>query len=313
MVCWKFLNGASINPSVPGNSETIESPASRGEHASKTPDEHLYIDLFIRGQDHRINSVKFSLPGILHGFNGIQIKRIEEYQLAIEKARSILSSICGHQVTFGQIRRFDFAYNIPCDPQYFLRAFRIARHPWITKDSCQYRNNSTQLMGKNYTFSIYDKTHQRQNKAGFPHDGPLPIGGKSLRIELQAKTKNAVRRLYGTRPEEPVYIIDPVQAWGAFRDAFLIFPIATVPATKCSEKALIALCERSGVTLPDGTPVYDWWAIGKDRETIRKARRQIISYSFPSEGFDLKQLLPERWPTRFIDVHRNGSEHEVCL
>lgn len=69
------------------------------------------------------------MPEILHGFNGIQIKTRKEYNDALAKAAELIQQLSATVLRFGEFTRFDYAYNVPCDPQALSQVLRVEQHP----------------------------------------------------------------------------------------------------------------------------------------------------------------------------------------
>jgi|GEM_PF-2453639 len=283
-------------------------PKHRFTAVRKRP--HIHIS----GIDGRLEKALFHLPEVLHGYNGIQIKSQAELDAALERARELIAEITCTRVSFGIFTRVDFAYNLPCHPPALLASLNNLRHPSIRKNTVRYQNNAVQWTGGAYTLSVYPKNHRRADKKGFPHDRHFETEDNHLRIEVQAKTKAAVKKLFGTDGVAPHKTLQFHTIWAGYRKFLSKMPVgATTNAGPCDLLPLLSLCNQQGVRLPCGKSVLDWWKEGKQPETIRKVLREINGISFTGESFNLTDLIPVDPPTRFLDVLPDGSTREVIV
>jgi len=264
----------------------------------------IHRDPFIRitGRDGKLNRVTCHLPEILHGYNGVQIKSQRELDQALAILLLIVAEIADN-IFLENFLRIDFAFNIPCDPGQTLNALKGVRHPLIRKTATSYQNNGMQLKGVNYTLSLYSKSHRRTDKSGFPHDRHFSPGDNHLRVEVQAKTKAAVRKLF----DAPYRTLDFATLWASARKFIAMLPAGTRSGDPCTLFAALALLEQNNIRHPNGLTAIEWWMAGKEPETIRKELRKIRAIQHTWSPFSLVDLIPETPPVDFLDVLRDGS------
>lgn len=274
---------------------------------------HINPHIYLRGAAGMINKATFSLPEVLHGSNGIQIKTEKEYHDALSKATALIQRVSATGMQFGEFTRVDYAYNVPCNPYELSSVLRAANHPMIRTDKVRYRNNGFQLIGKVFTISGYSKSHHRTTKAGVPRNRHFGPEEHHFRLEVQAKTASAVRRLYGGPDATPVRELNFNQAWKEYRDFLLKLEQQRIPASKCCLLSLVALCEQNGVRHPSGVSALDWWCKGKCPETIRKGIREMARMTLGEKLLPLQDFLPPDPPTKFVDVLGDGTERDVVI
>ena len=268
----------------------------------------IHRDPFIRitgritGRDGKLNRVTCHLPEILHGYNGVQIKSQRELDQALAILLLIVAEIADN-IFLENFLRIDFAFNIPCDPSQTLNALKGVRHPLIRKTATAYQHNAIQLKGVSYTLSIYNKSHRRTDKSGFPHDRHFSPGDNHLRVEVQAKTKAAVRKLF----DAPYRTLDFAALWASARKFIAMLPAGTRSGDPCTLFAALALLEQNNIRHPSGLTSIEWWMAGKEPETIRKELRKIKAIQHTWSPFSLVDLIPETPPVDFLDVLRDGS------
>jgi len=256
----------------------------------------------ITDRDGKLNRVTCHLPEILHGYNGIQIKSQFELDQALARLLEIVGEIA--DLTFLETYlRIDFAFNIPCDPGQTLNALKGTRHPWIRKTATAYQHNAVQLKGVNYTLSLYCKSHRRTDKSGFPHDHHFSPQDNHLRVEVQAKTKSAVRKLF----DAPYRTLDFAALWTSARKFIAMLPAGRASGDPCTLFAALALLEQNKIRHPSGMSPIEWWKVGKEPETVRKELRKIKAIQHAWSPFSLVDLIPETPPVDFLDVLPNGT------
>lgn len=264
----------------------------------------IHRDPFIRitGRDGKLNRVTCQLPEILHGYNGVQIKSQAELDQALAILLVIVAEIADNIFLEGFLR-IDFAFNIPCNPGEVINALKSTRHPLIRKTATSYQNNAVQLKGVNYSLSAYCKGHRRTDKSGFPHDRHFSAQDNHIRVEVQAKTKAAVRKLF----DAPYRTLDFAALWTGFRKFISMLPAGKASGDPCTLFAALALLELNNIRHPSGMTPLEWWKVGKEPETVRKELRKIRAIQHTWGPFSLVDLIPETPPVDFLDVLRDGS------
>ena len=266
-----------------------------------------FID--VRVVDGNFEKASFSLPEVLHGCNGMQIKSQMEVDQAMQRAKELIGEMADAPVRVLRFLRVDFAYNYECDVPSMLARLQQLKHPRIRKDGVRYQNNGIQLAGVQFTLSLYSKTAQRIKKSGLPRDRRVLRGERCLRIEFQAKTPKAIKSWL--RQDDELYRLDFARLWKAFHAFLAESPRETVFDGPCTLSSAIALLHRNDIRLPGGLSAYNWWAHGKSPDTIRKDGRKILNISFGGSSLRLADMVPAEPPADFFDVYPDGSGRRV--
>lgn len=270
---------------------------------------HKNPHIFVVGDTGRLRKARFEVPEVLHGFNGRQIKNQFELDAAMTKARAIISELCVPEVHFEKVCRIDVAFNVRCNPAQLLAGLQVLKHPWIRRTKVHYQGNAVQFIGEDFALSIYCKSHRRCSKRGIPHNRPFDAADNHLRIEVQARTRKAVERLY----DGPVGTLDFEALWKGFRFFLSLLPEAAIYEGPCTLLPLLKLAHENGLCLPCGKGVLDWWKENKKAQTITREMRQMAGLTFHPSAVNLVDLIPSTLPTEFLDVMPDGSTEVVLV
>ncbi len=270
---------------------------------------HSHPHIFVTGHDGSIAKVSASLPEVIHGYNGRQIKGQAELDESIERLQAIVLPLAEGLLYYNRVTRLDFAYHVEGDPRRILSALRNTKHPRIRLDKVEYRTNSIQLIGRKFALSIYSKSHQKSGRTGIPKAREFGPADKHLRIEVQARTKDAVSQLFGANETAFFQRLDYSRLWSGYRD----FIDQLTPGNCCRERPnfshdqLLQYCIAEGVQLPGGLLVSSWWAASQKPETIRKKYAAARKIAWSIGEFRLADLIPVSPPSNYFDVYPEQS------
>lgn len=300
--------------------------------------QHKTSKLVCVGDADRILVFQVSLPGLLHGCNGMLIKNNLECQLAFQKLVDTLSEISSPPDTpylFHEVKRLDLTLNVLHPAKILIPTHRFAKHPWIKRKSITFGETSSQYNkisgvsnnGDNIKFLLYDKKLEisHGNAAADKTDS------KSTRIEFQLLNTKMIRRaldlIKEIDPELPTRLENwlltpfPIPAdyhWDYWRlysvwRALLLMtqPVKQLPKTKADTLTLIEICEANNVTLPNGMRVLDWYNSRVNKRARDEMRKKLEKHSLLWNDFSWEKELPENHPPTVVDVLSDGSEKEV--
>ena len=279
-----------------------QAPGSSSE--CKLQGTHEPSGLYVYGTPTELRGWSGSLPGILHGFNGVQLKNDTERDAALLRVHHILNEVSdlpGQTETF---RRLDIVTNIAHDePERMVLALRNAHHPWIRRATEKYANGNIRFPGTEAVFQAYWKLP------------PARTGAKRkawktpgvLRLELQLKTADKIAQFLDLE-EPPVRELPPMATiYGKFREFMLGFPRCEQRADKCSMAALLALCESRDLHLPGGETVMDWHRRSVGDSGHAKMRSKVAAITAHFLDIDWANLLPADTLPATVDVDLDGT------
>ena len=276
-----------------------------GEPRWSTEGHHDPSGLYVSGQDGLLDRCQASLPRLLHGYNGITIKNPDEQQQAMDTLHSMLDEISDPVEPLVEFLRVDLVQNVPCDAAKVLNALRNARHPWFRKDQTEYQGSSVRFNGKERILTAYDKRQELKFRKG------VAITGSEdwLRLELQLKTRKAVRELFGNDEDRPVTHIDFFHAYRIWRKAWLTFDPAVCATTKISLPALVAECEAQGFRTSTGQSAWDWYRQFHEKpDTQRRFLKDVQARKLRAMAFSFGSILPLLAPGDVVDLDSTGLE-----
>ena len=265
---------------------------------------HEETSLYVYGTTDTVLSWTVSLPGVLHGFNGVQLKSDAEIQQAFMDVESILNQISSPSLLSEPFRRLDIAMNLSHpEPDRLLLALRIAGHPWIRSATERYAHGCIRFPGSETVFQAYWK--RRPWRDGYKHRGWNTPG--VLRIEIQLKTGDKIAEFLDVH--EPAVVDLPIRTvlYQRFRDFMLKFPSSEQVSSPCTMAALLALCESQDVRLPGGMTVMDWHRRDVSPSGYSKMRKQVAEHTTQFLSIDWAEILPADRIPETVDVHLDGT------
>ena len=292
---WKFwFSQKSLTPGAP-STWTLE-----GTHEA--------TGLYIHGMPYEIRGWRASLPRVLHGFNGTQLKSDNEIQQSFARVHSILNEISTGPSLTETFRRLDIAINLShLEPQRIVSSLRNARHSWIRKETEHYSVGSIRYPGTEVVFTAYWKLPAgRSNPKRKAWRTP-----QVLRLELQLKSTGKIAEFLDV--DEPTISCLPPLAfiYEKFRDFMLGFPRCSQLDTPCSMAAVMALCESRGLCLPGGETVMDWHARSVGASGHSKMRTKVAKMSAQFLDIDWAEILPGDSIPETVDVSLDGTTNTV--
>jgi hypothetical protein len=295
---------------IPGWNFELHSGAADNHTGWTLIGTHNASGIYVRGLPWEIRSWTASLPRVLHGFNGIQIKSDTEQAAAVQGVYSLLSEISEPTGLAETFRRVDIALNLAHpDPQLLVQALRNARHPRIRRETQCYANGNLRYPGTELVFTAYwkrppVKTGAKQKAWNTP---------RVLRLEIQLKKADKIAEVLSLE-EPPIFQLPPTRAiYTAFRDFMMGFPPSLHGTGRCEMASLMALCEANKVTLPGGESVSEWHRRSVKPSAHSSMRRKVASLTQTFLGVDWSQLLPENAFPQTVDVRADGSTQVVPL
>ena len=186
--------GKGDMPSVPGWRFWLSTAPNTSPGTSagwKLQGTHEPTGLFVHGVPYELRGWSGSLPGILHGFNGVQLKDDDEKDAALLRVHEILGQIADLPRSAETYRRLDMAINIAHDePERLVLALRNAHHPWIRRGTEKYAHGNIRFPGREAVFQAYWKrppvrSGVKRKRWKTPH---------VLRLELQLKTADKIAK-----------------------------------------------------------------------------------------------------------------------
>ena len=269
---------------------------------------HEPTGLYVHGVPYELRGWSGSLPGILHGFNGVQLKNDAEIEAALLRVHHILGEVSDLPSQAETFRRLDIAINLAHDePERMVLALRNAHHPWIRRATEKYANGNICLRGTEAVFQAYWKLP------------PVRTGAKRkawktpsvLRLELQLKKADKIAQFLDL--EEPTIRELPPMAtvYAKFREFMLGFQRCEQRADKCSMAALLALCESRDLRLPGGECVMDWHRRSVGDSGHAKMRAKVAAVTAHFLDIDWAELLPADAIPATVDVHLDGMTTPV--
>lgn len=275
---------------------------------------HRIHQIRLQGEDNEITRVSCSLSHVYHGHNAIQIKP-QELDAALRRLDEILDGISSPATTTRTYTRVDLCLNICGDPTELLPMLRLARHPLIRRETETYSNpgayqcdalNTVRLAGKEVVIQFYNKCAQFRGE----HHNIIPGNDKFLRVEIQLKTAERIRRVFEVA-EGGHFVPDYVTAYRTFRRIMTGIRTQACDAGRCSLIPLLALCTNQNVCLPNGVAVLEWYRQHVAADTYLRARREVLQYQFALRQFNWAEVLPEEGPPVTVDLHGDGRTELV--
>lgn len=268
---------------------------------------HEPTGLFVHGVPYELRGWSGSLPGILHGFNGVQLKSDSERDAALLCVHQLLNKISDLPRQTDTYRRLDIAVNVAhAEPERMVLALRNRTHPWIRRATEKYATGSIRFPGIEAVFQAYWK------------QPPVRSGVKRkawktphvLRLELQLKTAAKIAQFLDL-DEPPVRELPPMAViYEKFRDFMLGFQRCEQRADRCSMAALLALCESRDLHLPGGETVMDWHRRSVGDSGHAKMRGKVAAITAQFLDIDWATLLPADTIPATVDVH---PDHTTTL
>ena len=289
---WKFqiTNNGTTMPGVPST--------------LKLTGNHEETGLYIYGTTSTIEGWTVSLPGVLHGFNGNQLKTDKEIAQSLVDVNSILNQISLPPRLGEPVRRLDVACNISHpEPERIVLALKHARHPSIRRATEQYAHGSIRFPGTESVFTAYWKRAPKRSgvKSNAWHTS------KVLRLELQLKKEARIAEFLDLH-ESTIDHLPPIDTlYQKFRAFMLGFPRSEQIAGPCTMAGLLSLCESQDVRLPGGETVMDWHHRSVTPSGYSKMRRQVAGLTAQFLSIDWAELLPADHFPETVDVHIDGT------
>ena len=265
---------------------------------------HEETGLFIYGTTEEIQGWTVSLPGVHHGFNGMQLKSDKEIAQSLIDVNAILNQISQPSRIGEPVRRLDVAINLSHqEPERIVLALKHARQPSIRRATEQYAYGSIRFPGSELSLTAYWK--RAPKRSGVKHNAWNTK--KVLRLELQLKTGGKIAEFLDLH-ESTLDHLPPIDVlYRKFRAFMLGFPRTEQMAGSCTMAGLLALCESQNVRLPGGETVMDWHRRSVTPSGYSKMRRQVAGLTAQLLAIDWAELLPaDRFPET-VDVHLDGT------
>lgn len=241
-----------------------------------------------------LSYVEVSLPRILFGSNGRLIRNQKQLSRAEKELERVLLEIAEPALSARRIIRLDLAWHVAGDPEAFVAAHRLVRHPFVRADPViQTRHSISWGKGKNrFRLLIYDKC--RQMKLG---------KGNVVRVEVQLRSK----RLSSTFPT----LLDPngvlcriphfKRLYKAFRKILVKLSPRQLPKLRTIAD-LFAIAENH-----QGVSLFDCWSVGKNAQHVRRTQAKVAACQLRYSKIAWKRLLPLKIPPPAIDVLPKGT------
>ena len=295
---------------IPGwNFEVKNVTPTHGCHEGrKLQGHHKETGLYVWGTPDTILGWSVSLPGVLHGFNGNQLKSDDEIKQAFTDVESILSQISSPSVNSEPLLRLDTAMNLSHpEPERLVLALRNARHPWIRRATERYAYGSIRFPGSDVVFQVYWKRPPWRD--GFKHKAWHTPG--VLRIEVQLKTGDKIAEFLGVHEPAVIHLPPRTVLYQRFRDFMLKFPRSEQIDIPCSMAALLALCESHDIRLPGGMTVLEWHQRDVKQSGHSRMRTKVASITPKFLSIDWAEILPADRIPETVDVHLDGTTSMV--
>lgn len=288
----------------------------------------------------RIESVEVSLPRLIHGSNGIQLREDADLAAARQALRMVLAPmIPPMQAQSWPLTRLDVALTLRLDPRDVLARHRLLRHKLIRKETeCWYNENgdsdsgrskpgrrafspphvlsdlnTVRLKGTNSVICLYDKaTELKSRNAGIQVDHDC-----GLRVEIQLKTAKHIARFLGSEGATQVLFdeLTVAKCYHVFRETMIQFdPVNQLPSFKPNIESLLAILEAHPVTwssLGNVNPL-DWYRTSKGitARQFKELRRKVAKFTPTFCDFRWADFLPEDRLPDLVDIDKEG---QACI
>jgi hypothetical protein len=271
--------------------------------------DHEPTGLHAHGTPGRIEGWSVSLPRVLHGCNGIQLKDDIEISASRARVNALLGEISQPTEVSETLRRLDVAINLSFpNPEAVLRTLRLRRHLWIRRETAEYATGNIRFPGAGVVFQAYwkkppVKTGARQKRCHTPN---------VLRLEIQLKKIHKIAKFLDLDSAEPLRELPKRRdLYESFRRFMLGFQRCAYRSDKCSMAALLALCMSQDVHLPGGESVMDWHRISVGESAHGKMRRVVAGITSRFLSVDWAELLPSHTIPATVDVFPDGTTKVV--
>ena len=268
--------------------------------SSRLSGHHEPTGLYVHGVPGELRGWTASLPGVLHGLNGIQLKDDAEIPASFDRVNEILAEVSFPSRMPDTFRRVDVAMNLATDnPEAILRTFNHNSHRWIRREKERYATGNIRLPGSEVVFQAYwkkppVKTGIRRKKWHTPG---------VLRLEVQLKSVKKIAEFLDLDPDRPPQQLPKRRdLYEAFRRFMLGFQRRAYRTDKCTLAAVLAVCESQQWRLPSGETMMDWHRTSRGQDAHRKMRGAVASISARSLNVDWAELLPDHSIPAGVDV-----------
>jgi len=255
-----------------------------------------HIRLFLTNQF--ADGFNTSLPNLLFGRTGSILTSQDELDRSMESVFGEIGRVC--EIPDGldyDLTRVDLClqFRVPGLPaQAFFTSVRSARHPLIHSSAEEWtvRSHSSGInfKGADMMVKFYDKGLEL-----------LRTPSDIVRIEIQLRGQALKTRL-GEGGQFPS-ALQFDRCYEVYRDLLLRFPaIRHLPLDSCLTARqilpfLIASCENSNFTLPDGRRAMELFEQSQMRRpSLSKLRKEVGSTQLEMNGISFEELLPPQWP-----------------
>ena len=271
--------------------------------------DHEPSGLHAHGEPGRIEGWSASLPHVLHGYNGIQLKDDAEIAASCARVHTLLDEISQPPEVAETLRRLDVAMNLTfSNPEAILGAFRQNRHPCIRREKECYATGNIRFPGTEVVFTAYWKRPPIRNGAKQKR-WHTP---RALRLEVQLKKVSKIAEFLDADSAELLrHLPRRTEIYASFRRFMLGFERREYRSDKCSMAALLALCMSRDVRLASGETVMDWHRAGITAGAHTKMCDAVAAIVTKNENIAWDTLLPDHTIPATVDVFPDGTTKTV--
>ena len=271
--------------------------------------DHEPTGLHAHGTPGRLEGWSVSLPRVLHGCNGIQLKGNTEIASSILRVNDLLAEISHPNETAETLRRLDVVMNLSVsNPEALITTLRNAHYPWIRREKEHYAIGNIRFPGTEVVFTAYwkrpaTKTAPRRKRWHTPG---------VLRLEVQLRSIDKISQFLGHQVPSPLTELpERREIYKAFRRFMLGFQSHTLHTGKCTLSSLIARCESVRFVFPEGDTAMDWHRTTFKVDTHRKMQNAVAANTAQFLSVDWEELLPEHTIPATVDVFPDGTTSVV--
>ena len=270
-----------------------------------------------------------SLPRLIHGSNGIQIKSADDLERSLDAFLAHLRFLNnGAQASDFKVSGLDLAINLLLDPRKVLPMHRNAKHPIIHRETQEYYNdppaklwgkpphrfndlNTVRFHGTRTTIVLYDKVREVLKI----RRGDWPAYSQCTRVEIQLRNSKHIAKLLGFEDRDFITLdqLDIQTCYRAYRRILLEFDeIGTTPAFEPNFIPMLAILERHPETWKTiGMRPLDWYRTGVSARRFREVRRQVGKLQLERDDFRWADYLPVACMPDIVDIDEDGREHLI--